>query len=80
VEYVAFLNNRRGPPMPPMKIEPVVPVTQDPMHQFSSILKYLQAPKVDIDSFDGNPLEYLYFITTFEESVEGKVPDQRGRR
>ena len=28
------------------------------------------APKVDIDDFDGNPLEYQYFISVFEVVVE----------
>ena len=48
----------------------------------NSICKLLQlqtAPTVDIDRFDGNPLEYNYFIATFQEAVESKIDDPRGR-
>ena len=34
---------------------------------------------MDIDHFDGNPLEYNYFIATFQEAVESKIDDPRGR-
>ena len=47
-----------------------------------SIAKLLQlqgAPMVDIDVFDGNPLEFNYFLATFKEVVEQKVDDPRGR-
>ena len=47
-----------------------------------SICKLLQlqtAPTVEIDEFDGNPLEFNYFIATFKEAVEDKVDDPRGR-
>ena len=48
----------------------------------NSIFKLLQlqtAPTVEIDQFDGNPLEYNYFIATFQEAVESKIDDPRGR-
>ena len=35
----------------------------------------MHVPKVELDQFDGNPLEYLTFITVFDEVVEGKVMD-----
>ena len=47
-----------------------------------SIVKLLQlqtAPPVDIDEFDGNPLEFNYFLATFQVVVEQKVTDPRGR-
>ena len=51
-------------------------------HAEESIAKLLQlqtAPPVDIDEFDGNPLEFNYFLATFKEVVEQKVDDPRGR-
>ena len=49
---------------------------------FTSLMQNLQiqnAPKVDIDCFSGNILEYQYFVATFREVVERCVPDERGR-
>ena len=37
------------------------------------------APNVDIDMFDRNPMEFYYFMSIFEEMVESKVIDPRGR-
>lgn len=37
------------------------------------------APVVDIDTFNGNPLEYTYFRATFRDAVEQRVQDPRGR-
>jgi len=34
---------------------------------------------VTIDISNGNPLELKYFITTFEEVVETKIADGKGR-
>ncbi len=51
-------------------------------HVEESIVKLLQlqtAPTVDIDEYDGNPLEFNYFLATFKEVVEQKVEDPRGR-
>ena len=36
-------------------------------------------PPPDLDAFFGDPLEYFYFKTSFQEVVEAVVPDQRGR-
>ena len=47
--------------------------------QLADIVARLQAPDIELDMFDGNPLEFLFFITTFAEAVETKVRDQRGR-
>ena len=37
------------------------------------------ATEVDIDNFWGNPLEYHYLISVFEEVVEKRIEDPRGR-
>ena len=47
-----------------------------------TLLKVLQiqsAPKVNIDTFSGEVLEYQYFIETFREVVERTIFDERGR-
>ena len=36
-------------------------------------------PDVDLDVFDGNPLEYHYFMILFHEFVEKRVDDPRGK-
>ena len=56
---------------------------EDPNHKASSELcKLLQqraAPEVDIDCFEGNPLNYHYFMAFFFEVVETKIEDPIGR-
>ena len=37
------------------------------------------APGVDIDTFDGNPLDYSYFRATFTDAVERLIQEPRGR-
>ena len=39
------------------------------------LAKLMSVPKVEIDKFDGNPLEYQTFIAIFEEVVDSKVDD-----
>ena len=43
------------------------------------LLKLQGTPDVALDCYDGDPLNYKYFITTFEEVVEKEVTDARGR-
>ena len=43
------------------------------------LMKQQSAPKVDNDSFDGNPLNYRYFMAIFKEVVENRIDDPRGR-
>ena len=43
------------------------------------LLKQQSTPDVDIDLFDGNPLNFKYFMTLFREVVESKIEDLRGR-
>ena len=45
----------------------------------SKLLSQQSARNVDIDVFDGNPLEFKYFMSMFEEMVESKVVSPRGR-
>ena len=37
------------------------------------------SPDIEINVLDGNPLEFNYFISLFEEVVESKIEDPRGR-
>ena len=37
------------------------------------------APKLELDTFDGNPLNYHYFKETFVDTVESSVSDSVGR-
>ena len=42
-------------------------------------MKHQSAPDLDIDVFDGNPLNFKYFMTLFREVVESKIEDPCGR-
>ena len=42
-------------------------------------LQYQRAPQVEIDKFNGNPLEYQYFVLIFNQVVEKKISDRTGR-
>ena len=42
-------------------------------------LKTQSAPNVDMDYFSGNPLDYQYFMSLFEELVEKKIKDPFGK-
>ena len=48
----------------------------DVLHQ---LLKQQSAPDVDIDVFDGNPLNFKYFMTLLREVVESIIEDPHGR-
>ena len=43
------------------------------------LMQQQSAPKPDLDSFSGDPLEYLYFKANFQDIVEKSIRDQRGR-
>ena len=45
----------------------------------SKLLRLQPAPDVDIEIFDGNVLNYHYFMALFREVVESKVDDSRGK-
>ena len=42
-------------------------------------LKLQAAPKVEIDKFSGDPLEYSYFIENFKDAVENLIEDPKQR-
>ena len=43
------------------------------------LVKEQSAPDVDMETFDGNPLNYTYFRCMFRETVEKKIDDPQGR-
>ena len=43
------------------------------------LVKKPSVPQVDLEPFDGNPLEYTHFMSMFRESVEKKIEDTKGR-
>ena len=45
----------------------------------ASLLKIQAAPDVTIDTFNGDCLEFKYFMTTFEDVIESNIDDARGR-
>ena len=44
-----------------------------------SIVNEMRAPNVVIERFSGNAMDFPFFITSFEEAVEKKVPDEKTR-
>ena len=45
----------------------------DIIEMLCKLVKEQSAPQVDSDPFDGNPLEYTYFMSMFMETVEKKI-------
>ena len=43
------------------------------------LVKQQSAPYIELDVFDGNPLDFHYFVTFFHEVVEKRIDDPRGR-
>ena len=43
------------------------------------IVKQHSAPTVNIEEFDGNPLQYSYFRSMFQEVVEKKIANSQER-
>ena len=43
------------------------------------LVKQQSAPDIKLDIFDGNPLEFHYFMTLFHKVVEKRIDDLRGR-
>ena len=43
------------------------------------LLELQVAPEVDMEQFDGNPLNCYYFMALFAEHVETKIEEPRGR-
>ena len=45
----------------------------------SKEIRQQAAPDVDIDIFSGDTVNYQYFIAVFEEVIEKKIDNPRGR-
>ena len=63
-------------------VKQALPVSSNPTDQSSvsdqdSLVNLLSIPKVSIDKFQGDPLEYQAFIATFDELVDSKTKDDR---
>lgn len=43
------------------------------------LLLQQSAPDIKIDIFDGNVMEFEYFMTTFKAVVENKIYSHKGR-
>ena len=43
------------------------------------LLNQQNAPELDIYTFDGDPMEFHYFMAIFHEVVERKIDDEQGR-
>ena len=43
------------------------------------LLKLQAAPDVEIDAFDGNPLNYLCFMALFKKAKERKIDEPKGQ-
>ena len=51
----------------------------EPIVMLCKLLKVQSAPDVDMKRFDGNVLEYHYFMALFREVMESKIEDSRRR-
>ena len=54
------------------------PAINEISDMFCKLLQHQSAPDVDIESFDGNPLNYHYFVTMFSDVIEKNIQDPRG--
>ena len=53
--------------------------SEDISQMLCKLLKLHVAPEVDMEPFDGNTLNYHYFMALFKEVVESKIDAPRGR-
>ena len=53
--------------------------SREPTDMLCKLLKVQSAPDMDMECFDGNVLEYHYFMALFREVVESKIEDPKGR-
>ena len=68
--------DRRGPTKTAHKSEGN---QKDTVVMMSKLIRQQAAPDVDMDIFSGNHVDYHYFTAVFEEVVEKKIDDPRGR-
>ena len=58
---------------------PAVTVDESVSKMMCQLLKQQSAPDIDIDIFSRNPMDFLHFMAVFNEIVEKKVDDPRGK-
>ena len=56
-----------------------VNIKETSSHALCELLQLLAVPEVDMEQFNGNPLNYHYFMTLFADVVETKTEQPRGR-
>ena len=49
------------------------------IEKLCELFQLQSAPDIDLDVFNGDPLEFNFFITSFQEVVEKKIKDSVGR-
>ena len=49
------------------------------VNELCHLVKQQSAPDIELDVFDGNLLDFHYFMTLFDEEVEKRIDDLRGR-
>ena len=59
--------------------DPVVGLQNNIAEMLCKLVKEQSAPQVALEPFDGNPLEYKYFMSMFRESVKKKIEDPKGK-
>ena len=59
--------------------DPVAGLQNNITEMLRKLVKEQSAPQVDLQPFDGTPLEYTYFTSMFRVSVEKKIEDAKGR-
>ena len=52
---------------------------QETNQLMSDIFKELRAPTVQLDPFDGNPMDFPFFMANFAQAIEEKIEDGKGR-
>ena len=53
--------------------------SEDMSQMLCKLLKLCATPEVDMEPFDGNALNYHYFMALFKDVVESKIDDPSGR-
>ena len=51
----------------------------DALNILCQLLTQQAAPDAAIDTFDGNPLNYFYFMVLFKKAIKKKIYDPKGR-
>ena len=58
---------------------PSVVYSDKSIEKLCELFQLQSAPDIDLDVFKGDPLEFNFFITSFQEVVEKKIKDSVGR-